>query len=430
MDAARWPQVFRVRQQVVGPLVDDVAGEVEAGLAGLGLGGQVAAGDTVAIGAGSRGIVDVAEGVRAVAVHLTRLGAEPFVVPAMGSHGGGTAEGQRETLAARGITESTIGCPVRSSMRTVEVGRSALGFPLLLDAHAAAADHVVVVNRVKSHTMFTGEVESGLSKMVMLGLGKQAGAATYHGAIHDHGWMEVVRDVVPRLVADGHGGRGKVVAGVALVERGDDRTARVAVVAGDRFLADEPELLRAAREWMAKLPFADVDLLLVDRIGKDVSGAGLDVNVVGRKGSPHESHEDALARVRTIAVRGLTDATHGNALGIGLAELCRSRVLEQMDVAATRINALTAGDVPAAMAPLDYRTDAEMISVALGLIGLRRPADARVCWIRDTLRLDEALCSAVFLDEALRRDDLDVISDPFPLPLDGDGNLPDDLPSA
>jgi hypothetical protein len=419
-----WPRFFGVRQQVVGPLVEDVAGEVRAGLERLGLEDLVRPGDSVAVGVGSRGIADVAGAVRAVVVHLLDLGADPFVVPAMGSHGGGTAAGQEATLAARGVTEQTVGCRVRSTMEAVEVGRSSHGFPLLVDAHAAAADHVVVVNRVKPHTMFTGEVESGLSKMLMLGLGKQAGAAIYHGAILDHGWMPVVRDVVPRLVR-----AAGVLAGVALVERGDDRTARVAVVPGDRLLDDEPALLRDARRWMAKLPFGDVDLLLIDRIGKDVSGAGFDVNVVGRKGSPHEVHGDAPARVRTIAVRGLTEATHGNALGIGLAELCRSRVLEEMDVEATRLNALTAGDVPAAMTPLPYGTDAEMIAAGLRLVGLRGPQEARVCWIRDTLRLRHSVCSEAYLDAAREREDLEVLGAPLPLPLDDDGNLPDDLPN-
>jgi hypothetical protein len=419
-----WPEMFRVRQRTVGPVERDVAGAVERGLARLDLAAQIHPGAAVAVGVGSRGVADVAVAVRALVTHLQDLGAEPFVVPAMGSHGGGTAKGQRDTLAARGVTEGSVGCPVRSSMDAVEVGRSPLGFPLLVDAAAAAADHVVVCNRVKPHTMFTGDVESGLAKMLMLGLGKQAGASIYHRAILDHGWMPVVRDSVPRLVA-----RCGVLAGVALVERSDERTGRVEVIRGNRILDDEPPLLRQAREWMAKLPFSELDLLLIDRIGKDVSGAGLDVNVVGRKGSPHETHHGAQARVRTIAVRGLTAATHGNALGIGLAELCRSRVLREMDVQATRLNALTAGDVPAAMTPIDVETDAEMIATGLGLGGLRQPADARVCWISDTLHLEEVMCSVAMLDEARRRDDLEVVSEPAPLPLDAAGNLPDDLPT-
>ena len=417
------PLLFPVRQQVRGPLVDDVAAEVTAGLEQLGLDARVARGASVAVGVGSRGIADIATAVPALVAHLRSIGAEPFIVPAMGSHGGGSAAGQEQTLADRGITEATAGCPVRSSMDVVEVGRSPLGFPLLVDAHAAAADHVVVCNRVKPHTIFTGTVESGLSKMLLLGLGKQRGAAAYHAAIHDRGWEPVVQDAVPRVV-DAAG----VLAGIALIERSDDRTARVAVLGPDRFLADEPALLDDARRWMATLPFAEVDLLLVDRIGKDVSGSGLDVNVVGRKESPHRPAPGAPVRIRTIAVRALTAATHGNALGVGHAELCRSRVLLDTDVAATRLNALTAGNPSAAMTPIDFETDAEIVDTGLALAGLRGPDEARLCWIRDTRHLDELWCSAAYLDEAAARPDLEVLGDPRPLPFDDEGNLPDDLP--
>jgi hypothetical protein len=424
MVPSSWPRLFRVRQRTRGPVVADVHAAVQEGLAALRLGDRVRPGDSVAVAVGSRGIADIDVAVASTVRHLRDLDADVFVVPAMGSHGGGTAEGQRATLAERGVTEQSCGCPIRSDMATTEVGRAAAGFPLLVDRHAAAADHVVICNRIKPHTMFTGSVESGLVKMLMLGLGKQEGAATYHRAILDRGWEPVVQDAAPVLLHEA-----KVLAGVALVERADDRTARVAVLPPGRFLVDEPALLDDARARMAKLPFAELDLLLVDRIGKDVSGSGLDVNVVGRKGSPHEPRPDAGVRVRTIAVRGLTDATHGNALGIGLAELCRSRVLREMDVGATRLNALTAGDAPAAMAPLDYETDAELIEAGLRMIGLRAPQEARVCWIRDTLRLHEVLCSETLLADAQARDDLDVVTDPAPLPLGADGNLPDDLPT-
>jgi hypothetical protein len=420
-----WPRLFRVRQQVRGPVVGDVEAAVRDGLAALPLDDRVRPGDSVAVAVGSRGIADIGVVVAATVRHLQGLGAEVVVVPAMGSHGGGTAEGQRATLAERGVTERSCGCAIRSDMATFEVGRASGGFPLLVDRHAAAADHVVICNRVKPHTMFTGSVESGLVKMLMLGLGKQQGAATYHRAIVDRGWEPVVQDVAPVLLR-----AAKVLAGVAIVERADDRTARVAVLPPERFLVDEPALLDDARAWMAKLPFTELDLLLVDRIGKDVSGSGLDVNVVGRKGSPHEPRPDAPVRVRTIAVRGLTTATHGNALGIGLAELCRSRVLREMDVEATRLNALTAGDAPAAMAPLDYETDVELIEAGLRMIGLRASQEARVCWIRDTLHLDEVLCSESLLTDARAGDDLDVVSAPAPLPIGPDGNLPDDLPAG
>ena len=420
-----FPRMARVRQRISGPVVADVPAEVRAGLGTLDLGTPVRPGHTVAITAGSRGITDVVPALRAIVDHARQLGAEPFVVPAMGSHGGATAEGQQAILRGYGMTEEALGCPVRATMDVVEVGRSALGFPLWQDRLAAEADHLVVCNRVKPHTLFAGPVESGLVKMLLIGLGKAVGAAEVHRAIMEHGWDAVVADALPRLLD-----RPNLLAGVALVERGDERTARVAVMAPDRWLHEEPRLLTEARALMPRLPVDDLDLLLLDRIGKDISGAGLDTNVVGRKDHAHPATFVKHGRVRLIAVRGLTAATNGNAVGIGLAELCRSRVLREMDVATTRLNAITAGDLVGAMLPLDLETDREILTTALTLAGLRPPAETRVVWARDTLHLEEVLVSEALCAELEGRADLDVVGDLIPLPFDGSGNLPDDLPSG
>lgn len=417
------PPFVRVRQQVEGPVVADVAAEVEAGLGALALADRIRPGDTVAVTGGSRGITDIVVVLRTVVAHLRKLGAQPFLVPAMGSHGGGTADGQRTVLGSYGMTERNVGCAVKASMEVVDVGRSTLGFPLWQDRIASDADHVVVCNRVKPHTMFSGRHESGLVKMLMIGLGKAEGAATCHRAIMEHGWDAVVDDVAPYLLA-----HTKVVCGVAVVERSDERTASVVVLPPERWLADEPGLLDDARRWMPRLPFTDIDLLLLDRVGKNISGAGLDTNVVGRKDVVHPSTFQPHRRVKFIAVRGLTPETHGNAMGIGLAEFARSRVLRDMDVAATRLNALTAGDLPAAMLPLDYETDREIVDTALPMAGLRAPGLARIVWARNTLDLRETFCSAALAEQAEHRDDLEVGA-PFALPFDARGNLPDDLPS-
>ena len=210
-----------------------------------------------------------------------------------------------------------------------------------------------------------------------------------------------------------------------MIEGGNDETAWIEALPPERFFSDEPRLLAMARRWMPHLPFSDVDLLLIDEIGKNVSGSGLDTNVAGRKSSLHRATSDEPIRVRFIAVRSLTRATLGNAVGIGAAEFCRSRVLREMDVAATRLNALTAGDLTAAMLPLDYETDAEIFEAALPMIGLRPTEEARILWIRNTLRLQEVECSAVFFEEAGQRADLEVASVLRPLPFGRDGNLPD-----
>ena len=415
--------MFLVRQHVRGPRVDDVAASVLEGLRSLEV--AVQPGQTVAITGGSRGITDAVTAIRTVASFMRELGASPFLVPAMGSHGGGTAEGQRAVLESYGMTEAAIGCPIRASMDVVEVGRSKLGFPIWQDRLARQADHLVVINRVKPHTLFTGRFESGLVKMLMIGLGKAAGAAAIHQAVMEYGWEAVVDDVAPTLLEQDN-----VLAGIALVERSDDATARVAVLPPPRWLTDEPVLLDEAREIMPRLPFIDIDLLLLDRIGKNISGAGLDTNVVARKDVLHPPTFEAHKRIKFIAARGLTPESHGNAIGVGLVEFCRSRVLREMDVAATRLNSLTAGDMVAAMLPFDYETDREIIDTAMPMIGLRAPSDARILWARDTLHLDEVVCSAPLLDEAAVRDDLDVVGEPFELPFDANGNLPDDMRDA
>lgn len=424
-DRTRLPRVAWVRQRIEGPVVADVSAEVSAGLAALPLAAKVRRGDTVAVALGSRGISHLDGVARTVVDHLRSLGAEPFVVPAMGSHGGATATGQQAVLAGYGLTEATLGCPVRSGMEVVDLGPARRGFPLWQDALAAAADHVVVVNRVKPHTLFSAPFESGLVKMLMIGLGKRDGAATIHNAVIEHGWGSVVDEVAPLLID-----RTRLLAGVALVERADERTAVVSVLPPERWLTDEPLLLDQARSLMPRIPFSPVDLLLLDRIGKNISGAGLDTNVVGRKEGHHPPTHGETPAVQFIAVRGLTAETRGNAVGVGLAELARSRVIREMDVAVTRLNALTAGDLPGAMLPLDYETDAEIMTAALSMIGLRPPERARMVWARDTLRLGRTLCSEALLDEAAVRDDLEVIGAPFDLPLDSEGNLPDDLTSV
>jgi hypothetical protein len=408
---------------VRGPKVEDFAARVHDALRSLDLGSRVRTGDRVAVTAGSRGIANIAVAVKATVDHVRAVGGEPFIVPAMGSHGGGTAAGQTDLLASFGITEAFCGCPIDARMDVVTLADSKLGFPILYAKAAAEADHVVVVNRVKTHTMFTGPVESGLAKMATIGLGKLEGAALYHRAMLEHGWMDVMHDVMPVVVE-----RGNLLAGVALVERGDEQTARIEAVAGDRILDVEPELLVESLRWMATIPFTDIDLLLVDKIGKNISGTGLDPTVVGRKDALHHAHPSRDIRVRYIAARGLTEETHGNAVGIGFAEMCRSRIVREMDVAVTRLNALTAGDVPAAMLPIDFETDAEILDAALPLIGLRSPSQARVIWMRSTLEVDLVACSEPLLDEAELRDDIEVVTGLMAMPLGAEGNLPDLLP--
>jgi hypothetical protein len=339
----------------------------------------------------------------------------------MGSHGGGTAEGQRDVLASYGITEAFCGCPIRSSMETVIVCQTAEGFDVHFDRHAFEADHVIVCNRVKQHTGFVGDIESGLMKMMLIGLGKHEGAKVYHRAIQDYSFGQIVRSVAGRVLESC-----RIVAGLATVENGYDETACIQAVAPSQFESREKELLVLAKTMMPRLPFDQVHLLVVDEIGKNISGSGMDTNVIGRKFHNHAAARNEFPKVKRIMVRSLTEGTHGNATGIGIAEFCTRRALEKINVEATRINCLTGSHPTAAMLPLDYPTDRAAIEAALPTIGLTEPENAKMLWIRNTLELREVECSAAYLEEARGRDDLEVLTEPRPLPFDTAGNLPAD----
>ena len=414
-----YPNIFRLRQLFDGPELGDVAAEVENQLSQLQLRDKIQPGETVAISAGSRGIANIHLIIKAVADHLASIDARPFIVPAMGSHGGGTAEGQQGIIEGYGITEEFCNCPIKASMETVIVCDAKEGFPVHFDKHAYGADHVIVVGRVKPHTNFSGDIESGLMKMMLIGLGKHAGAKIYHRAIADFNFGQIVRSVAREVLA-----KCGIVAGLAVVENSYDETARIEAIAPENFEDREKELLLLAKKWMPKLPFDAADILVLDEIGKDISGSGMDTNVVGRKYHDHQAAEGETPRIKNIVVRGLTPATHGNASGIGMAEFCRTRLVQEMDARITRINCITGGHSTGAMVPLDYETDREILDVALVSIGLTEPPDARFLWARNTLDVAEVLCSDTYLQEAQQRDDLEVLSEQQPMPFGEDGNLP------
>ena len=417
---SKFPATFRVRQRFDRPRVDDISAAVHDSLAKLSLGGRIRTGQRVAITAGSRGIANIAEILRSVADHVRSLEAEPFLVPAMGSHGGATAEGQAAMLETLGITEDACGCPIRSSMETIDLGQASAGFPIYADRLASEADHVIIVGRVKLHTIFSGDYQSGLMKMLLIGLGKHDGAKIYHRATQQIDFDDLVVDVAPRIIERCH-----VAAGLALLENAFDQTAAIEAIAPDDIMAREPQLLRQAIEWFPKLPFAKVDLLLIDQMGKNLSGSGMDTNVIGRKTGPGGGICDPLSRVKRIAVRRLTAQSHGNALGIGLADFCLASLVRDVDFQATTTNGLTSGEPEKMKIPIQFDTDREILQAALDTIGLTSPAESRLLWICDTLHLTELECSEAYWDEVQQRDDLEVVSDLRPLPIDADGHLPE-----
>lgn len=416
---SQYPEIFRVRQHFDAPRIDDVPGEVAAQLARLNLRDRIQPGQSVAVTAGSRGIANIAIIIKGIVDHLKSLDAQPFIVPAMGSHGGGTAEGQRGVLTGYGITEDFCGCPIRASMETVTIAQAEEGFPVHFDRHAFEADHVFVCGRIKPHTGFVGDIESGLMKMMLIGLGKHEGAKIYHRAIKDYSFGQIVRSVAKHVFA-----KCRIVAGLGIVENSLDQTAKLEAVLPEQFEEREKALLVQAKQWMMRLPFDRADLLLIDEIGKNISGSGMDTNVVGRKYLDHRAAEHEFPKVRLIALRGLTEATHGNACGIGLAEFCLQRLVDQMDAEITQINCMTGGHPTGAMVPISYATDRQLLDEVLPQIGLTESHEARLMWIANTLAVSEVECSVAYLEEARSRSDLEIIQAPRPFPFDEQGMLP------
>jgi len=410
--------MFRVRQQFAGPKLDDIPGEVHRQLATLQLNRRIQPGQTVAVTAGSRGIQNIHLVIKAIVQHLQSLGAKPFIVPAMGSHGGGTAEGQRAIVEGYGMTEEFVGCPIRATMETVIVTQTAEGIPVHFDRYAYEADHVFVCGRIKPHTNFVGDIESGLMKMMLIGLGKHEGAKIYHRAIMDYSFGQIVLSVANQVLKKCH-----IVGGLGIVENGYDETALIAAVPPEQFESREKQLLAQAKDWMPRLPFDQVDVLVIEQIGKNISGAGMDTNVVGRKFNDHKAADDEYPKVKRIFVRGLTEETHGNAAGIGIAEFTNTRTVAAINQKITKINCLTGGHPTGAMMPVAYETDREVLDGALSVIGLKSAADAQILWIANTLHLAEVECSATYLDEARTRDDLEILTEPRDLLFDDDGNL-------
>lgn len=412
------PKVYRVRQNFQSSRVEHVSEAVLETLSKINLGEVVKPGDTIAIPVGSRGIANIDTIIKTTVDYLKSLGGVPYIVPAMGSHGGGTAEGQAQVIASYGITEEAMGVEIRSSMETVIVDTTSHGIPVHFDKNAYEADHVLICGRVKPHTRFVGDIESGLHKMMLIGLGKHEGAKIYHRAIEDLSFEEIIKAVAASVLK-----KCSVIGGLAIVENAYDETALIEAVLPEQFYARETELLNIARASLPRLPFAETDLLIVDRIGKNISGTGMDACVIGRKFNDHAATERDLAAVKRIMVRGLTEETHGNACGIGLAEFTNTRTVESVDWKITRINANTGSHPTSAMVPQAFETDREAIEAAVQTIGLVPPEQSRIVQIFDTLELSEVVVSETYLDEINSRDDLEILSGPFELPFDAEGNL-------
>ncbi|HTL57786.1 MAG TPA: lactate racemase domain-containing protein [Candidatus Limnocylindrales bacterium] len=410
------PDFFRVKQNVNAPALADAEAATRAALSNLPASKFIRGGMKVAVAAGSRGISNYAGIVRVVCQELKGFGAEVFIVPAMGSHGGATAAGQLEVLTHSGITESAMGVPIRSSMEVVELGKTG---PCVVyqDRTASQADAVVLINRIKPHTDFHGPIESGLMKMAAIGLGKQKGAHQFHQASvrlgHADAVLAIAREVL-RL--------GRIAFGVGIIENQLHQTARIVAVPASQIEQQEMKLLDEARQMMPRLPFKEVDLLLVDEMGKNLSGTGLDTNVIRREidGSFLKPGPDA---VRRIYVRTLHPDSYGNAAGIGMADFIHDRLLNALDAKATWMNVISSLTPVNARVPMHFPSDHEALAAAMQTTARPNAAATKVLWIKNTLSCEVLLASAAYLEEARARADLAVLSEPKPLAFDDRGDL-------
>ena len=409
------PSFRLVRQSFAVPgAVDDVSARVREGWRALGDEPRLAG--RVAVAVGSRGIDRIDEIVTAVVAELKHAGCEPFVVPAMGSHGGGTAEGQLEVLESLGVSEKRVGAPVRSAMDVAQVGTAA-GVPLFVARDVLEADGIVLVNRVKPHTDFAGPLGSGLLKMLCIGLGKQLGAETYHGAAMERDLGELIRECGHVLLASL-----PVRLGVAIIENQEHRVCDVRVLPGSAIEESELRLQEQARRLLPTLPLDDLDLLIVDEMGKDISGGGMDPNVTGRtvgawsiqRGSP---------RIRRIFARALSPGSHGNACGLGYVDIATPRLIEAIDLEVTALNAVTSYAPEDARLPLTVPDERTAIAVALATVRPHSADDLRIVHIRNTSSLDTFLASQGCLPALSAREGVSIDAEPLQLEFDPEGRL-------
>ena len=381
-------QLHKIRQRFDASRLDDPRKALQAQLRALDE--SIRPHARIAIAAGSRGIDNLATIVREVSDYVKSRGAEPFVVPAMGSHGGATAAGQAEILNLYGISEATVGAPVRASMETVELPRGDLRFAIFMDRHAYESDGVILINRIKPHTDFHGRYESGLMKMALIGLGKLEGAQ----AVHDfgvYGLRELIGPGATRVLSTG-----KIIAGIGLVENALHQTLHVEVIPAHAIAREEPRLLALAKRNMPRLPVDTLDVLIIDRMGKDISGVGIDPNITGRIGV-NGQHDDHARRVGAMMVGDLTDATHGNAIGVGLADVITRRLFDRIDYDATYANVITSSFLERGKIPVVADTDRRAFEIALRTCGHVPEGRERIVRILDTLQLE-----AVYVSEAIR----------------------------
>jgi hypothetical protein len=413
-----FPSLTLVRQVAPQPSVADVAGEVRRQWLNSKVAKRIKAGDRIAVGCGSRGIANIGLIVRATVAALKELGAKPFIVAAMGSHGGATAEGQREVLESYGITEAALGVPVKTDMNSRQIGINSWGEPVWWDVNALGADGVVTISRIKPHTDYRGQFESGVAKMCVIGFGKREGASQHHR----WGWKGL-QQMLPetfKVILE----KTKFLGGLAILENAREETAHLQLLDRDEVADVEPGLLERARVLMGRIPFEELDVLVVGEVGKNYSGAGMDPNVIGRlciEAAPElETNKPKVTRIVALDV---SPESHGNGTGIGLADLTTQRALDGIDPVPFRMNNLTACFLRRSQLPFAFPNDRETLACGLETCWQPIPERLKFAFIANTLEVAELWVSAPLAEEARKNPDLEVIGTPRSLPFDEQGNV-------
>ena len=409
------PKMAAVQQRFDGAHISEVEKAVREQLTRPEIAARVNSGMRIAIGAGSRGIANIGITVRTTVQALRELGAKPFVFPAMGSHGGATPEGQQAVRAGYGITEEDVGAPIRATMDTILIGEMKDGTPVHMDRYAHEADGVVLINRIKPHTSFRGPIESGLVKMIVIGMGKIQGATHMHA----HG-MDLFPELLPR-VASFLMERTSILFGIGVVENAYDRTAIIEALLPDALVEREVGLQTKAKSLMGRLYFSDIDILLIDRMGKEISGAGFDPNITGRNHRGVTGFDDP--RVQKIVVLDLTKMTNGNATGLGLADVITSKLYDAIDYPSTYANVITSAYLDGALIPIAMPTDQQALQLAVKTLVRVKQGQARIVRIRDTLSIGKISVSEPMLTEVKQHPDMSIIGEPEPFDFAADGTL-------
>jgi hypothetical protein len=403
-EKVEFPELIRVRQHFPRPRLEDIPAGVQTELARCNV--TLPTGGQIAIAVGSRGIANIAQIVKTVCTWVRLQGGKPFIIPAMGSHGGATAAGQLAVLEGYGVTEAFTGAPIRASMEVVELPNPGLPVPVYMDQHASTADGVILINRVKPHTDFHSRYESGLMKMIVIGLGKHAQALAIH-QYGNYGLRELLPQVAQAVLA-----QGKILLGLGVVENAHDETQLVRAIPAQHIPDIEPELLALAKGSMPSLPVDEMDVLVIDRFGKDVSGAGLDTNIIGRW-MVFSEPEPERPRIKTIVLGDLSSGSHGNAIGMGLADVMTRRVFVKIDWQATYENLYTSTTLFRGRMPVVVENDREALQYALRGSNVVELAKARVVRIQDTLHLSDMLVSTAVIKAAPQLKVLDPVGELF-----------------